>query len=950
MSDENTRQGWFASLEDLPGPPPGERAGRLSRDLPARDVPPAPAPGGAGAEDEELPGPAERLAWLRAQDLAAAPDLAGPAADDVAWVPARERARMPERAALRTGPATGGLAARARPATPTAPGDEDETGPGRDDDGGDGEDGGSRRRGGGKSKPPRLRGGGRRALVMLLAGLLITAGLGFATTRLQTDASASLLMDTSSAAYHDQAQFAHLFGADPVVVLAEPAKGQQLLTPNHMVGLAQLEGQLARLPGVSKVYGPGTLVNTFATLVTQRALQLCEAEGQKGKQQAQAAAAARHESAAAQANAGNRAFTADVRACARQLAARYPSLSLPALNNPSFYNQLLLESNGKVRPFWRAVLPNSSRALLTVRLKQNASLADVNGVQQAVSQSELGAKKQTVTAQTGQQAKVPTMAGNLTGVRFTTSGTPVLMASLANSVRGSLKFLLPAALLAMLVLTLLVLRVPFRLLAVLLAALAGVWTAGAAALLKLPLTPATLAVLPVVLGLGTDYLLQSVNRLVEEEGTPAERIRQMTRTIMPATGIAAAATAAGVLAFSVSSIPLVRQFGLFLALGVAMSWLVTALVGIPLLSLLARRAKPRPKRVPDWGWLARPARIPVLILIPLIVAGVAGWGALSLTKIQTDPAKMLPPASAAVGNARNVAKQVGYAGELDLVVTGPDVTRPNVVGWLGAVQDHLDGKGVSAVNGLPGFLLAFNYGKAPTQQTTNAIINRLPRYFSQSVISPDHRTGLVTFGQTSVASLTQDTQLIDRIDQLTAHPPAGYRAYPAGLAVVAASALHALLRAQVELNLLALGVVVAVLLAAFRRPLLALLAALPTVVAAGWATGAEYLLHIQATPITILLSGVVVAFATEFSVLWLSRYRAERQQGTEAGMAAEIASRRIGPAIVAAALTLIAGFAALTLSPVPMLRGFGIWCAADLALATVAVLLLLPPLTPKVVR
>jgi hypothetical protein len=33
-----------------------------------------------------------------------------------------------------------------------------------------------------------------------------------------------------------------------------------------------------------------------------------------------------------------------------------------------------------------------------------------------------------------------------------------------------------------------------------------------------------------------------------------------------------------------------------------------------------------------------------------------------------------------------------------------------------------------------------------------------------------------------------------------------------------------------------------------------------------------------------------------------------------------------------------------------MLRGFGLWCAADLAFATVAVLLVLPSLTPRVAR
>jgi uncharacterized protein len=790
----------------------------------------------------------------------------------------------------------------------------------------------------------------RRPLALLLVGLLITIGLGLAATRLEPAASASLLMDSRSTAYQQQAQFARLFGADPVVVLAEPASGQQLLTPSHIVGLAQLEGQLSRLPGVSHVYGPGTLVNTFATVVTQRALQLCTAEGQAAQKQAAAAAAKKKESASASNSAGTKAFTAAVKACAQGLAAKYPSLSMPALNNPAFYQQLLLESNGSVRPFWHAVLPTPSRALITVRMDENTSLSDVQAVERNVSDAAFGPKQQAVTAATGQQVQVPTMAGNLAGLRFTVSGTPVLMASLATSTRGSLKLLLPVALAAMLVLTLLVLRVRFRLLTVLLAALAGAWTAGAAALLHLPLTPATLVVLPVVLGLATDYVLQSVNRLVEEAGTPAEQFARMIRAILPATGIAAGATAAGVLAFATSGVPLVRQFGIFLALGVAMSWLATLIVGLPLLSILVQRSRPRPSRVPNWYWLARPARLPARALLPVILIGLVGWAALSAIPIQTNPDALLSPRSPAAVAANSVARQVGYAGELDLVVTGPNVIRSDAVAWMAAVQQKLQGKDLRAVNGLPSFLLAFNYGKPPSDQTAQAILTRIPRYFTQSVVSSDDRTALVTFGQTAVMSLGQDQKLINRIDMVTAHPPAGVHAYPAGLAVVAASALQALLTDQVRLNLMALGVVLVVLLAAFRRPAQALLAVLPTVVAAGWATGAEYLLGVESTPITILLSGVVVAFATEFSVLWLFRYRSERGSGAQPQAAAEVASRRVGPAIVAAALALIAGFAALALSPVPMVSSFGLWCAADLALAAVAVLLVLPSLAPRLAR
>jgi hypothetical protein len=64
----------------------------------------------------------------------------------------------------------------------------------------------------------------------------------------------------------------------------------------------------------------------------------------------------------------------------------------------------------------------------------------------------------------------------------------------------------------------------------------------------------------------------------------------------------------------------------------------------------------------------------------------------------------------------------------------------------------------------------------------------------------------------------------------------------------------------------------------------------------------------------------------------------------DSATAAEIASSRVGPAILASALALIAGFAALGLSPVPTVRDFGLWCALDLALATLAMLTLMPPM------
>ncbi|OLB76064.1 MAG: hypothetical protein AUI14_19700 [Actinobacteria bacterium 13_2_20CM_2_71_6] len=820
-----------------------------------------------------------------------------------------------------------------------------------------------RRQAGGRARPapapaaapPRASGWAdalRQPALPLAVALALTALAAFGALHVRFDASADLVADTGSAAYADQVRFADVFGADPVVVMAEPPKGQQLLTPDRMVGLAQLEGDLSRLHGVRHVYGPGTLVNTFASEVTRRALDLCGTQGRQAEAKAAGDAKAAGAGAPDQAAAGQRAFDAAVRACAQQLAAQYPSLGVPALNNPGFYRELLLEPDGGVRPFWKPVLPDPDHALITVRMDRGASLADVQAVVDRVQHATAGPVSRVVPTSTGQQVTAPTTAGELAGTRFTVTGTPAVAAELADAVRRSLLLLLPAAVLAMLAISALVLRVRHRLLAVPLALVAGLWTVGLGALAGLPLTPATITVLPVVLGLTTDYVLQVVNRLAEartDQGQPGAGLRRSAAAIVPATAVAAAATAAGVLAFALSTVPLVRQFALLMAIGVAASLLASVLVGLPVLALAERygagpgaRAGGPAAGAPSWERLAVVGRLPRPVGVAFAVVGLLGWAALPLIRVETDPVRLLPPGAASVGQAEHVRQATGSVGELDLVVTGADVSSPAVVAWMAGAEGRAAGRDLSPVTGLPQFLTTFNYGQPPDAATTKVILDRMPAYLTQAVASPDRHLARVAFGVPRLTSVDEDRGLVSRVDR-AGQPQAGYRAYPAGLAVLAVSALDRLTADRARLTPLAVGLVLTVLLVAYRRPVPALLAALPAVAAAGWATGLMWALGARETPVTVLLGGVVIAFATEFAVLWLARYRPERSGGAGVEEAAAAASRRVGPAIVASSAALVAGFAALALSPVPMVRDFGLWCAGDLALATAAVLVVLPP-------
>ena len=795
------------------------------------------------------------------------------------------------------------------------------------------------------------RPGGFLALAVILTAILslgITGLPALHVPGLQTDAGVDLLADLNSPGYADQKLFADTFGADPVVIMVEAPGNVDLLTGAHFIGLASLEGDLAckvnkkgtacdPRPGVKKVYGPGTVVNTLALEATRRGLETCAAAAQEAQRAAAAAGKSQQDQQAA--------FDAAAKACANQLAAEYPSIGVPAINNPGFIKTVLIGPDGNSRAYWRWALPDPHHALISVRMDRHATLQDIRDLLAVVTQHE---RKAAANARGGVSTQ-----GDLSDLKITVTGSPVLALSLADSVQRSLLLLLPLTLLVMVAVTVFALRLPLRLLAVPLAALAAFWTAGAAGLARLPVTPATLAVLPVVLGLTIDYSLQAVNRLADEEqGGPVSRVVRASRSILPPTAIAAIATVAGVLAFALMPVPLVRQFGLFLAIGVAAAYLSVLIVGIPLFSLVLRsdlrRFLARPAAKPEYGWLARAGRLPGWALLPLAVAGLLGWAALPGLQVETDPARLMPAGDPSVTAARHVQDRVGLAGEIDLVVTGPAVASPPVVQWMAEQDKSLGGSdGLQPEQSLASFLSAFNQGQVPDQQLTDTVLQRMPDYFTGAVLSRDRAAGRSAFAVTRVGSVQQDAQAVDRLRSAPA-PPAGYHAFPAGLAVLASDALRELRRDMLPINLLALVFVLAVLLAAFRRPWPALVCVLPTAVAAGWATGLLWLLRVEANPITVLLAGVVVAFATEFSVLWLTRYSSERRGGAEPDAAAAAASARVGPAILASALALVLGFAVLGVSNVPMVREFGLFSAADLALATLAVLVLLPPAVRRV--
>jgi hydrophobe/amphiphile efflux-3 (HAE3) family protein len=822
----------------------------------------------------------------------------------------------------------------------------------------------------------------RRTLAVL--AVLCAAGAALALG-LHPSAATSTLAGRSSDSFQATERYRERFGDHAIVVLVRGPLQQLVLTEN-LGRLLGLEGclsgnkppdgkapggaggpcaELARTKPVHVVYGPGTFINSAVGEIQDQLRGRLDA---KAGQAQRAAAAARQvarrqgKPKAEQERLGKAAeqlvyaqFVRDL----LQLNLKY-GLGVdktPRLDDPDFVATLVFDpSRGATTPKARFayLFPSSDSAAIQVRLKPGLSEAE----------------RERATGLVRRAVRMPDFKlRNAEG--YTVTGVPVLAQDLSAALAGSVARLLLVALVVMAAVLALVFRRRLRLVPLAVALGAVAVTFGLMALVRAPLTMASIAVLPVLLGLGVDYAIQYQARL-QQDGPPGA-----ARAAVPTIATAALATAAGFLVLLLSPVPMVRGFGLLLVVGVGVSFAFALTGGTAALVALERRrrggvlgrsargagellgaaARPlggvaRPAgrlgRAVLRAALGRPGRV---LAVGLAVAAV-GWVVDTQTEVRSDLRELVPQDLPAVRDLDTLQRTTGVAGEVDVVVEGRDLTDPKVVAWMRSYQDRVlrqarytaeNGCGKAAL--CPALSLPDLFqgaGAASDRTKIRALLDAVPPYFSQAVITADRRTANLAFGMRLMA-LDEQHAVIRRM-RAALDPPPGVTARVAGLPVLAAEANAALASPWRRLGTLLAGLlaVALVLLAVHRRAERAWVPLVPIALATGWSALVLFVLRVPLNPMSATLGTLVIAISTEFAVLLDGRFREERAAGHPPAEALRRTYRSTGATVLASGATAIAGFAVLALSDVRMLQEFGIVTVVDLSVSLLGVLAVLP--------
>ncbi len=856
-------------------------------------------------------------------------------------------------------------------------------------------------------------GAARRPRVVLPVAILLAAGAVALALSLRPSAAASTLVSSSSSEYRQTQRYYRGFGEEPIEVLVK-GNLQKLVLSSDLERLLGLEGclsgnvpasalpaeggvsgpcgKLAAAHTIKVVFGPGTFVNEATEVIDE------QLASQTKSAEAQAAEAAHVVSQAALARGLGAARAAELGRQARQiwmarfqegivtLALQYGLTSKPSLQDTNFVSSLVFAPEkpaGTPRAKLAYLFPGREAALVSVRMKA--------GLSQARRDRTIALVREAVAMPQWHLAN---------GESYLVTGGPVVVGDLTSKLSHAILLLLVAVAVVMAATLVLVFTERPRLLPLALAGLATALTFGALALVGAPLTMASIAVLPVLVGLSVDYAIQFQARVGESEpvpGDPAARIARAAARGAPTIATAAAASGAAILVLLLSPVPMVQGFAVLLVVGLALALLSTLTAGAAALALSCRRdeagagrdanasgrlggARASLSRGPlgaSWRGartllrdnpltrglsgvaLGSAVRHPRRVLWIGLVLALAGWALDTQTSVQTDITKLVPQNLGSLQALQTLEHTSGVGGEIDLLVSGSDVARPATIEWMSsyerAVLSHF---GFNSSHGcgkarlcpafsLPDLFSGESAGSSGTGKLSSGqvegLLKVIPPYFSQDVITGDHREATLAFG-VRLMSLSQEQRVIEAM-RSRLHPPAGVTASLVGLPVLASSSGAKVADPWRRLlgllaGLLAVALVLAVAFRGDRRRVLVPL--VPVALASGWSALILFAVRVPLNPMSVTLGVLVVALSTEFSVLLSERHRQERLAGLSTVQALRRAYERTGAAVAASAVTAIAGFGVLALSEIEMLRQFGLVTLIDLSASLLGVLIALP--------
>jgi predicted RND superfamily exporter protein len=435
------------------------------------------------------------------------------------------------------------------------------------------------------------------------------------------------------------------------------------------------------------------------------------------------------------------------------------------------------------------------------------------------------------------------------------------------------------------------------------------------------------------------------------------------------------AAAVGFAALSVSAIRPIREMGIWVAAGLAITWVV-AFTLFPALQRILKTPTRRQRAIAGERFPRLVAAIPLFsyrfrfVLVPAALALSAGGviailgakGFVAPMRLETDALDYIDRDTPIYQATRRLEKAISGLSVTEIWIEAPPggILEPGVLRGLEELSLGLEGDPrVGSVVGPTTLLRFVRYasGRGDRLPDDPSEWPRLSADLEQLLLQEPSLREFVDVGSLTHAHLTVIDRslgfadyrgLTDLVRQAWSRAAASNPALAecrmrvVGQGLLQAKIAHFLVPTLVESVAIAAAVIFFSFLLVFRSPAARVLAVIPSLFAILVMFLLMRVLRIPLNVATILIASTVLGASENDQVHFFYHYQEMRRAGGSRDAALRHALLVAGKAIVFATLINAAGFSALALSPLPPMRQFGIISACAFVLSMVADFTVLP--------
>ncbi len=517
-----------------------------------------------------------------------------------------------------------------------------------------------------------------------------------------------------------------------------------------------------------------------------------------------------------------------------------------------------------------------------------------------------------------------------------------------------------------------------------------IWLFGTMALLGISFNIIAVALLPLNIGLGVEYSVNLLYNYRIELGKgrkPAEAIRLSIKEVGVAIFLAWFTTFVAFLSFLTASLPPIRDFGIFLALGITYTFIITMVFLTAIRYIVDRKKKaikikPKKQIFSVKNAMERLACALIrhekkVFLVTILICLIMGAG-ISQLESGFSMEQFIPQDSPALTIFNKISEDFPYSSQdQEYILVEGDVATTQVLQGLEATHENLDDDQYvarktdgstktesiytiirQAVANNQTLVNVYNIDTSTDLPKTDEDVQNFYDYLYESdeygaqvksVLYKDadeYKATMIrvytNIGSNTSGDVTKDLEVFrDELnDDLTSYGDASPTA--TGSMLITLTILKNMTESQIVSTIVCFILAAIMLSLIYRNPILGLIAMIPVTISIIWVLGTMYFIGYTLNILTITVTCITIGVGIDYACYITERFRLVADKTGDVVKAVSETISRTGSALFIAALSSMFGFGVLAFAPIPPQQQFGIITAITLVYAFITSIVVLP--------